>query len=103
VLVTQLHRRLRDLILVREHLDAGSSNPHIVKDLKLQPFRARKLSEQARAWTAPQLDAALVDLLALDLRSKGIAVDGSTLQMSEAIDALAVQTWIARHAAAATR
>ena len=101
VLVSQLHRRLRDLILVREHLDAGSSNPQIVKELKLQPFRAKKLTEQARAWTAPQLDTALVDLLALDLRSKGIAVDGSTLQVSEKIDALTVQTWIARHAAAA--
>jgi hypothetical protein len=45
----------------------------------------------------------LAELLALDLRSKGIALDGSTLQMSERIDALAVQTWIARHAAAAVR
>ncbi len=103
VLVSQLHRRLRDLVLVRDHLDAGSSNPQIVKELKLQPFRAKKLAEQARAWTAPQLDQAMVELLALDLRSKGIAVDGSTLQMSEAIDALTVQTWIARHAAEAAR
>ena len=103
LLVAQLHRRLRDLILVREHIDAGSSNPLIVKELKLQPFRARKLTEQARAWTLPQLEAATVELLALDLRSKGIAVDGSTLQVSERIDALAVQTWLARHAAAAVR
>jgi DNA polymerase III delta subunit len=103
VLVAQLHRRLRDLILVREHLDAGSTNPQMVKDLKLQPFRATKLAEQARSWTLSQLEAALAELLALDLRSKGIALDGSTLQMSERIDALAVQTWIARHAAAAVR
>jgi DNA polymerase III delta subunit len=103
VLTSQLHRRLRDLILVREHLDTGSSNPQIVKELKLQPFRAKKLSEQARAWTMPQLEAALLELLALDLRSKGVAVDGSTLQMSERIDALTLQTWIARYAAAATR
>ena len=101
VIVSQLHRRLRDLILVREHIDSGSTNPQIVKDLKLQPFRAKKLAEQARAWTSPQLVAAMVELLALDLRSKGIAVDGSTLQMSEPIDALTVQVWIARHAAAA--
>jgi len=103
VLTSQLHRRLRDLILVREHLDSGSSNPQIVKELKLQPFRAKKLTEQARAWTMPQLEAALMDLLALDLRSKGVAVDGSTLQMSERIDALTVQTWLARHALAAVR
>jgi DNA polymerase-3 subunit delta len=103
VIVAQVHRRLRDLVLVREHLDAGSKPPQIVKDLKLQPFRAKKLSEQARNWPAPALDAAVVDLLALDLRSKGIALDGSTLQMSDKIDALTLQTWIARHAAAASR
>jgi DNA polymerase III delta subunit len=94
-----LHRRLRDLILVREHLDSGSKPPQIVRDLKLQPFRARKLAEQAASWSIESLEAALADLLALDLRSKGIALDGSTLQMSERIDALAFQTWIARHAA----
>jgi DNA polymerase III delta subunit len=99
--VSQLYRRLRDLILVREHLDSGSTPPQIVKELKLQPFRAKKLAEQARNWSSPALEAALVDLLALDLRSKGIALDGSTLQVSAAIDALTVQTWIARHAAAA--
>ena len=103
VLISQLHRRLRDLILVREHLDSGSTPPQIVKDLKLQPFRAKKLAEQARNWTLPALEAATVELLALDLRSKGIALDGSTLQVSEAIDALTVQTWIARHASATTR
>jgi DNA polymerase III delta subunit len=103
VLLAQLHRRLRELILVREHLDDGSSNPRIVKELRLQPFRAQKLAEQARTWSITALEAATVDLLALDLRSKGIALDGATLQMSEAIDALAVQSWIARHAASAVR
>lgn len=103
VLTSQLHRRLRDLILVREHLDTGSSNPQIVKELKLQPFRAKKLVEQARAWTMRQLEAALVELLALDLRSKGVTVDGTTVQMSERIDALTLQTWIVRHAAAPAR
>ncbi len=103
VLITQIHRRLRDLILMRELMDAGTKPPQIVKELRLQPFRAKKLAEQARNWSGPALDAALVELLALDLRSKGIALDGSTLQVSESIDALAVQTWIARHAAAAAR
>ena len=99
VLVSQLHRRLRDLILVREHLDTGSTPPQIVKDLKLQPFRAKKLAEQAANWTLGTLESAVADLLALDLRTKGISLDGSTLQISDRIDALAFQTWIARHAA----
>jgi DNA polymerase III delta subunit len=103
VLVSQLHRRIRDLLLVREHLDAGSRPPQIVKELKLQPFRAQKLSEQARRWSLEDLESAVEGLLALDLRSKGIALDGTTLQMSPAIDALALQTWLARHAEAPAR
>jgi len=103
VLISQLHRRLRDLILVREHLDVGSKPPQIVKDLKLQPFRAKKLSEQARNWSLPALEVAMVELLALDLRSKGISLDGSTLQVSDKMDALALQIWVTRHAAAASR
>jgi len=101
VLVSQLHRRLRDLILVREHIDSGSTPPQIVKDLKLQPFRAKKLAEQARSWSMAALEGALTDLLALDLRAKGIALDGATLQMSGAIDALTLQAWVSRHATAA--
>jgi DNA polymerase III delta subunit len=101
VLLSQLHRRLRELVLVREHLDAGSKPAQIVRELRLQPFRAQKLAEQARSWPLPALEAALVDLLALDLRSKGIALDGSTVQVSDKVDALMLQTWISTHAASA--
>jgi DNA polymerase III delta subunit len=103
VLVAQLHRRLRDLLLVREHIDAGSRPPQIVKALKLQPFRAQKLSEQARRWTLGALEDAMADLMALDLRSKGISLDGATFQVSAAIGALCLQTWLARHAVAPGR
>jgi hypothetical protein len=41
--------------------------------------------------------------LALDLRSKGISLDGSTVRMSEEVDGLALQAWLARHAAAPER
>jgi DNA polymerase-3 subunit delta len=97
VLVGQLHRRLRDLILLREHIDTGSRPPEIVKAMKMQPFRAKKLSEQARTWSIRGLEAAMADLLALELRSKGISLNGSTLQMSDKIDALVFQTWLERH------
>jgi competence protein ComEC len=99
VLVAQVHRRLRDLILVREHLDAGSRPADMVRALKVQPFRAQKLAEQARTWTAAGLDEALADLADLDLRSKGISLDGATVQMSEALDALTLQAWLAVHVA----
>ena len=98
VLVTQLHRRLRELLLVREHLEAGLRPAHIVKELRLQPYRAQKLTEQAGRWTLDELEAALEDLLDLDLASKGISLDGSTRQMSGPRDALSLQAWLARHA-----
>ena len=98
VLVGQLHRRLRDLILVREHLDAGTRNAELVKFMKLQPFRAQKLSEQAATWTADSLVDALGGLLELDLRSKGISLTGATVHMDDAVDALGLQLWIAEHA-----
>ncbi|CAN5437053.1 hypothetical protein BH24CHL9_BH24CHL9_13740 [soil metagenome] len=101
VLVAQVHRRLRDLILVREHLDTGSRPADIVRSLKVQPFRAQKLAEQARTWTADGLEAALAELVDLDLSSKGISVDGSTVQMSDGIDALTLQAWLAVHVAGA--
>lgn len=99
VLVAQLHRRSRELVQVREHIEAGSTPSRIVREMRLQPFRAQKLSEGARRWTLPELEDALADLLALDLRSKGISLDGSTPQMSERIDALLLQAWLARHVA----
>jgi DNA polymerase III delta subunit len=70
--------------------------------MKLQPFRAQKLTEQARRWGLEALEAALEDLLTVDLRSKGISLDGSTIQMSTALDALDLQAWLARHVAAPT-
>jgi DNA polymerase III delta subunit len=66
--------------------------------MKLQPFRAQKLAEQAGAWSADGLHRAVDGLLELDLRSKGITLDGSTAQMSDARDALGLQVWIAEHA-----
>ena len=98
VLVGQIHRRLRDLIQVREHLDAGTRNAELVKVMKLQPFRAQKLSEQAVTWTADALVEALDGLLELDLHSKGISLTGATMHMDDARDALGLQLWIAEHA-----
>jgi DNA polymerase III delta subunit len=99
VLITQLHRRLRDLLIVREHLEAGTPPAGIVKAMRIAPFRAQKLAEQARGWSLAGLEAAVDDLLALDLRSKGLSLDGTTIHMSERVDALALLAWVARHSA----
>ncbi|MEP7360592.1 MAG: DNA polymerase III subunit delta [Chloroflexota bacterium] len=98
VLVTQIHRRLRELIVIRDHLAAGTKPQDMVRELKLNPYRAQKLAEQARTWSQPELDAALQDLYELDLLTKGIAADGSPHSMSEDKSALALIAWIGAHA-----
>lgn len=94
LLVTQIHRRLRDLIVVRDHLNAGTRPADLVRVLKLQPYRAQKLAEQAARWDAESLDGALADLLEIDLLSKGINADGSPRSMSDDRSRLALVGWI---------
>jgi DNA polymerase III delta subunit len=98
VIITQLHRRLRELIVIRDHLAAGTRPADLVKELKLQPYRAQKLSEQARTWTQGELDDALEGLFELDLLSKGIATDGTPHSLSEDRSQLALLAWIGAHA-----
>lgn len=100
VVVAQLHRRIRELIAVREHLDAGTRPPELIRVMRLAPFRAQKLTEQARAWDPASLDQALLGLVELDLRSKGISLTGGAVRMDDELDALGLQLWIAEHPAA---
>jgi len=97
VLISQIHRRLRDLILIREHVDAGTRPPDLVREMKMQPFRVQKLTEQARTWTADELDAAFEDLYELDLLTKGIAEDGSPRSLSDDRSELALVAWLGEH------
>jgi DNA polymerase III delta subunit len=103
VLVGQLHRRIRELVQVREHIDSGTRPADLVRVMRLAPFRAQKLAEQAGTWDAGALDRALQGLVELDLRSKGISLTGGAVRMDDTMDALGVQLWIAEHAAAADR
>jgi DNA polymerase-3 subunit delta len=67
VLVSLFHRRIRELIEVLDLLSGGSSPPEIGRALKIgHEFRVRMLVEQARAWDAGELDAALAGLLDVD-------------------------------------
>jgi DNA polymerase III delta subunit len=94
LLIAQIHRRLRELIVVRDYLDAATRPADLVRALKLQPFRAQKLAEQAARWDAGSLELALSGLLELDLLSKGIAGDGSPRSVSEDRSQLALLAWI---------
>jgi DNA polymerase III delta subunit len=103
LLIAQLHRRLRELIVVRDHLASGTKPAELVRLLKLQPFRAQKLTEQARTWPPEQLDDALRGLLALDLLSKGIGDDGNPRAVSEDRSQLALLAWIGERVSRAGR
>jgi DNA polymerase-3 subunit delta len=71
LLITHLHRRIKQLIEVADLLDTGTPARELVRTLKLNPYVAEKLAAQARAWTLPELDAALEGLLEMDADLKG--------------------------------
>jgi DNA polymerase-3 subunit delta len=78
VVIVQLHRRLRELLIAADLVAQGRRPPDIVKAIGGHPFRAQKLVEQARRWTLPELDAALEGVLELDAMIKGAVDSGST-------------------------
>ncbi len=95
VLVVQVHRRLRELVEVVDRLASGETAGSLVRSMKLKPFRAEKLVEQARTWTLGELEAALDGLLALDVAVKG--ADGT--HPTDAQRRLAFTLWIAERVA----
>jgi DNA polymerase III delta subunit len=94
VLVSQLHRRIRELLDVRDRLSTGTRPHELPRAMKIQPYRAQKLAEQAGSWTLQELEDALDGLLALDLETKGIAPEGHTMNVSDERAALGLEVWI---------
>jgi DNA polymerase-3 subunit delta len=99
VLVSQFHRRLRELVVVREHLATGTRPSALPRVMGLKPFRAEKLAEQAAVWRLEELEAALEGLLEVDLTSKGIALDRVGGPISDERSALALDVWLAERVA----
>lgn len=95
LLTSQLHRRLRELIVARDLADRRRPPAELVGMLKTTAGRAPILARQAALWAMPELSAALEGLLELDLTSKGLAADGSSVPSSDGRTALALQVWIA--------
>lgn len=91
VIVVQLHRRLRSLVEIREHLDSGGRGEALPRILKMKAFRAEKLAEQARAWSLAELEVALDALFELDVVVKGL--DGVAAPDAEL--ELAFELWLA--------
>ena len=89
LLVTHLHRRIKQLIEVADLLDAGTPAPEIVRAIKVHSFVAEKLATQSRAWAPPELDAALEGQLELDAELKGHSGGGELRRRA------AISLWIA--------
>lgn len=89
VIVVHLHRRLRELLEIRELLASGAQEPSLVRTLKFNPYRAKHLAEQARRWASVDLENALLGLLDLDTSFKG--ADGRP----EASRRMALSLWLA--------
>lgn len=95
VMLTVIHRRIRELIQVADVLASGASPAELMKALKLKEYPARKLMAHSAHWTANDLDAALEGLLELD-----VAIKGSEGQVvSEGQIRLALTLWMADHVA----
>jgi DNA polymerase III delta subunit len=78
VVLVQLHRRVRELLVTADLLQQGARPADIVKALGAHPFVAQKLVEKARRWSLPELDDALEGLLDIDAMLKGAVGSGST-------------------------
>ena len=89
LLITHLHRRIKQLIEVADLLASGTPARELVRILKLNPYVAEKLAQQARTWAPPELDAALAGLLDLDAALKSNAAGGDLRRRA------AVSLWIA--------
>ncbi len=80
VIVTLVHRRLRELLIAADARAAGARPPEIVRMVGGNPGVAQHRVDQSARWTVPELEAALDGLLDLDRMAKragaGAGTDG---------------------------
>jgi DNA polymerase III delta subunit len=78
VVIVQLHRRLRELLLAADLQAAGASNAELVKAIGGHPYRVEQIAAKARLWTTAELDDALEGVLDLDAAFKSAGDSGMT-------------------------
>ena len=96
VIVTQLHRRMRQLLEIRDRIAHGARPADLVALMRLHPTRAEILANQSMRWDVRELAAAIDALLEVDLASKGLAADGRS-PAGPMTGPLALALWIAEH------
>jgi DNA polymerase III delta subunit len=73
VLLAVLHRRVVELLELRDRMANGDGLPVAARAMGINSeFRARTLAGQARHWTIDELGAALADLVELDALVKSV-------------------------------
>jgi DNA polymerase III delta subunit len=96
VLLAVLHRRVRELLELGDRLAAGERLPAAAKAMGItSDYRAKTLAAQAKAWTTPELTAALDGLVELDAMVKGAPGSGQ----DEAQRRLSFSLWVMDHTA----
>jgi DNA polymerase III delta subunit len=95
VLIVQLHRRLRELLIAADLTSRRARPADIVRAIGGHPFRAQKLADQARAWSVGELEDALEGVQDLDAMVKGAPDAGSTDRQRR----LSFALWIAERIA----
>jgi DNA polymerase III delta subunit len=98
VVLAQLHRRIRELIIAADLRESGARNADIVKALGLKSYPAELRVEQARNWTLADLDAALEGLVELDATVRG----APGTPVGDAQRRMAFSLWIAERVTATT-
>jgi DNA polymerase-3 subunit delta len=95
VLLSVLHRRIRELIEVGDRLRSGTQESTLPRLLGIHPYRVQQLANQARRWSIEELERALEGLLELDATVKGAPGAAS----SESQRRLGFTLWLAEHVA----
>jgi DNA polymerase III delta subunit len=97
LLIVQLHRRLRELLIAADHQRSGGPPSELVKLLAIHPYRVEKAAQAARRWKVEELEAALDGLLELDAMTKRVTDAGGSDRQRR----MAWVTWVAERVAGA--
>jgi DNA polymerase III subunit delta len=79
-------RQFRLLLQVREQMNAGRSPEETAQAVRIHPFVAKKLTDQARSFTLPSLEAVYHQLLDLDQATKTGKMDGELALQTLIVD-----------------
>jgi DNA polymerase III delta subunit len=72
IILTQLHRRIREVLVAKDFPGGRSANADLVKALGVHPYVAEKAVAASARWTVTELEDALEGVQELDAAVKGV-------------------------------